>query len=65
MVKTNEPAFEIAVDSDDGDSGGPYFEIVSGDAYIGGIHAWQGTVGEDYARGTSIEHIEDHFGISV
>lgn len=50
-------------DSDNGDSGGPYFDLLNDEAYIMGIHAW--AEGADDAKGNTIEWIEDELVVTV
>jgi hypothetical protein len=65
---TNGTVVDLDTPSDDGDSGGPYFDLENGEAYIMGVHAKGGDLdgdGEDEARGNTIETIEDDFNLYI
>ncbi|WP_128906595.1 hypothetical protein [Halorubrum amylolyticum] len=54
-----EHKFDSTCDSDDGDSGGVYYETEGSDYWIIGIHNW-GT-----GRGNGIERVEERMGLLV
>ncbi len=79
ITRVDEEAFELSTASDDGDSGGPYFEVRDGESYINGVHGWPGGMDlcdtynccedggshDGGARGTGMEFIEDEFNIVI
>jgi hypothetical protein len=66
ILSTDWPMYEVDVDSEKGDSGGPYFEspMYTDEVYIGGIHHGLGS-SIDTAEGTAMEPIENKLDVYV
>lgn len=74
--KTNAPfdlscdlTFQINVDSESGDSGGPHFDVRTDSdgnevAYIAGIHGWQGDTDSE-AKATAMKAVENCLNVEV
>lgn len=69
QVSSSGDTVTLEADRAGGDSGGPYFDVSSGNAYAVGIHAWgvdyDGDGNYDDAKGNTMAYVNDYLNLSL